>query len=218
MVHDDRQMRNRLGPGQEPGVKGGTMKGVTVGANGQSNPEASISRTGDRRRRRAARTMVGLALVSSVVMTYTPIDTAFAATTFTVNTTVDAVDTNPGDGACSTGAGSCSLRAAIQEANALAGPDTINVTAGVYSLSIFGAAEDLAGTGVTVNILVPGGPGLDRLQRGRHRGGREAPRGRVRTRRSSARPRPRARGCSTACECGPAARRDGRERGRQRQK
>ena len=123
------------------------MKGEVVGANGHVNPEASVSRTIDRRRRRAARTMVGLALVSSVVMTYTPIDTAFAATTFTVNSTVDAVDTNPGDGACSTGAGSCSLRAAIQEANALSGPDTVNVTAGVYPLAIFGAAEDLAGTG-----------------------------------------------------------------------
>ena len=124
------------------------MKGEVVGANGHLNPEASVSRTIDRRRRRAARTMVGLALVSSVVMTtYSPIDTAFAATTFTVNSAIDAVDTNPGDGACSTGAGSCSLRAAIQEANALSGPDTINVTAGVYSLSIFGAAEDLGVTG-----------------------------------------------------------------------
>ena len=75
------------------------MKGETVGANGHLNPEASVSRTIDRRRRRAARTMVGLALVSSVVMTtYSPIDTAFAATTFTVNSTIDAVDTNPGDG------------------------------------------------------------------------------------------------------------------------
>src|SRR5262245_39359044 len=50
-----------------------------------------------------------------------------AAKTFTVNVTGNGADANPGDGVCETGvAGNCSLRAAIQEANANPGKDTIN--------------------------------------------------------------------------------------------
>lgn len=45
--------------------------------------------------------------------------------TFTVNDTGDAVDAIHGDGSCSTAAGVCTLRAAIEEANALAGTDAI---------------------------------------------------------------------------------------------
>jgi len=48
-----------------------------------------------------------------------------ATTAFVVNTTTDAIDTNPGDGICSNGAGLCGISGAIQEANAHAGPDTI---------------------------------------------------------------------------------------------
>ena len=42
-----------------------------------------------------------------------------------VNSTADAIDVNPGDGICDDGAGNCTLRAAIEEANALLGTDTI---------------------------------------------------------------------------------------------
>lgn len=49
------------------------------------------------------------------------------AETFTVDNTTDFPDPNPGDGACVMSIfGGCSLRAAIQEANATAGTDTIN--------------------------------------------------------------------------------------------
>lgn len=48
-----------------------------------------------------------------------------AAAIFTVNSTGDGSDSNPGDGTCSTGSGTCTLRAAIQEANANSGRDTI---------------------------------------------------------------------------------------------
>ena len=55
---------------------------------------------------------------------------SFAAATFTVDSTADTVDFSAGDGVCdtddSTGDGPCTLRAAIAEANALAGADTIN--------------------------------------------------------------------------------------------
>ncbi len=69
------------------------------------------------------------------------------AATFTVNSTADEVDTNPGDGICATAAGTCTLRAAIHEANALLGADTINLPAGTYTLTIAGTSEDAAATG-----------------------------------------------------------------------
>jgi CSLREA domain-containing protein len=50
------------------------------------------------------------------------------AATFTVNSTLDAVDAAPGDGICATAGAVCMLRAAIQEAHALAGTDTIVVS------------------------------------------------------------------------------------------
>ena len=49
-----------------------------------------------------------------------------AALTFVVNTNADAVDATPGNKICATAAGTCSLRAAIDEANRNGGPDAIN--------------------------------------------------------------------------------------------
>lgn len=48
-----------------------------------------------------------------------------SAATFPVDDTGDGADANPGDGACATAGNLCTLRAAIQEANALSGDDTI---------------------------------------------------------------------------------------------
>lgn len=53
-----------------------------------------------------------------------------AATTFTVNSVGDQTDANAGDGVCDTGSGTCTLRAAIEEANANAGADTIQFSIG----------------------------------------------------------------------------------------
>ena len=64
-------------------------------------------------------------LITLVVPFAPPPRLSHAATTFTVNTAADASDSNVGDGTCSTAASECSLRAAIEEANALAGDDTI---------------------------------------------------------------------------------------------
>jgi CSLREA domain-containing protein len=59
-----------------------------------------------------------------------------AAITISVNSTSDATDADPGNGMCATADGKCTLRAAIQEANALPGADTVNVPAGTYELQI----------------------------------------------------------------------------------
>lgn len=69
------------------------------------------------------------------------------AANFVVNSTADQSDAVPGNGFCSVMTGICTLRAAIQEANALAGPDTIQLPANLYALSIAGAGEELAATG-----------------------------------------------------------------------
>ena len=69
------------------------------------------------------------------------------AANFTVDSTADAVDASPGDGACATRAGQCTLRAAVQETNARPGADTISVPPGTYVLAIPGAGEDVSVTG-----------------------------------------------------------------------
>ncbi|MBS0396139.1 MAG: DUF11 domain-containing protein, partial [Proteobacteria bacterium] len=51
-----------------------------------------------------------------------------AAATFVVNSTGDSRDGSPGDGVCADTAGLCTLRAAVMEANALAGADAIDLT------------------------------------------------------------------------------------------
>jgi CSLREA domain-containing protein len=62
--------------------------------------------------------------------------TTHAATTFTVNSLLDTPDATPGDGACANANGACTLRAAIQESNSLAGDDTINFsTTGTINLT-----------------------------------------------------------------------------------
>lgn len=85
------------------------------------------------------------ALVSGVVLLLGAGRLAGAAT-FTVDSTADAVDAVL-DGTCASAAGACTLRAAVQEANATAGPDTIVLPAGTYLLTIAGTGEDRAATG-----------------------------------------------------------------------
>jgi CSLREA domain-containing protein len=70
---------------------------------------------------------------------------------FTVNSVTDAVDSHPGDGVCRTAAGECTLRAAVQEANATSGPVEIDLDAVQqvygYVLALSGPGEDAAATG-----------------------------------------------------------------------
>ena len=71
--------------------------------------------------------------------------TSAPAVTFVVDTTADAPDASPGDGTCATASGGCSLRAAVQETNALAGADTISLPAGLYLLTLGSDDTDLSG-------------------------------------------------------------------------
>ena len=70
-----------------------------------------------------------------------------SAASFSVNSYVDSVDAAPGNGVCADSAGRCTLRAAIVEANALAGADTILAPPGTYNMTLGGPNEDLGLTG-----------------------------------------------------------------------
>lgn len=71
------------------------------------------------------------------------------AAVFTVDILIDASDSAHGDGVCASAlAGApCTLRAAVQEANALAGADRIELPAGSLVLTVAGIGEELAATG-----------------------------------------------------------------------
>lgn len=84
------------------------------------------------------------------------------AATFTVDSTIDAVDANPGDGLCATGTGECTLRAAIQETNALTGADIVELPAGTYTIAISGTGEEAAAAGdldITDDLTIRGSGG-----------------------------------------------------------
>jgi len=66
----------------------------------------------------------------------------FSPPALLVTSTIDAPDALPGDGLCTTANQQCTLRAAIQEANARPGPDTITLPVGMYRLSLTGTDND----------------------------------------------------------------------------
>jgi len=97
------------------------------------------------------------------------------AYSFEVDSTSDTVDANPGNGVCADGGGDCTLRAAIQESNALGGQQSIGVPVGTYTLTIVGTSEDATATGdldITDDVSLKGsgagatvidGGGIDRV-------------------------------------------------------
>ena len=100
------------------------------------------------------------AVLTGIVLLGVFLSASAHAAVFTVNTPSDgfagAFDANPGDGVCETapGNGICSLRAAIQETNALAGDDTIILPPNIYNVSInlINSALIIAG-----NLTITGG-------------------------------------------------------------
>lgn len=101
----------------------------------------------------------GYLLALAIGLILTPASPANAAT-FVVNDVNDVQDATAGNGVCETalGNGVCTLRAAITEANALAGADIITLPAGIYTITLAGAADNtnVAGdfdinTDITIN-------------------------------------------------------------------
>lgn len=79
-----------------------------------------------------------------------------SAATFVVNAQNDAQDIIPGNGICETASGNgvCTLRAAISEANGLAGADIITLPAGTYTQTLVAANEN-ANAGGDFDITSP---------------------------------------------------------------
>lgn len=71
---------------------------------------------------------------------------------FVVNSTSDVVDAFPGNALCATASGACTLRAAIQESNAMSGANTIELPEGTYLLTRPGGGGDAQGD---LNITSP---------------------------------------------------------------
>ena len=81
------------------------------------------------------------------------------AANFSVNSVDDLVDADLSDGLCATSTGVCTLRAAIQQANALAGEDRVLIPAGEYLLEATPTGEDEALTGdldITDDLIIEG--------------------------------------------------------------
>jgi len=117
-----------------------------------------------------ARLLLSLCLLAAAAMT-----APLAAKTITVDTTLDIADATPGDGDCGWAGGKeCSLRAAVQEANAHVGFDEIVLPAGTYTFSLapvfpgvsdadgdLEITDDLQVTGAGADVTVIDGDDLD---------------------------------------------------------
>lgn len=100
-----------------------------------------------------------LLLLLALAPTHAAMATGTSGVSFTVNSTLDEIDKNPGDGVCkSKPSKKCTLRAAIMENNALGG-NTIVLPAGTYDLAIPGPGEDNDMSGdldITANLTLQG--------------------------------------------------------------
>jgi CSLREA domain-containing protein len=83
-----------------------------------------------------------------------------AAYSFTVNSTADSHDADPGDGVCADGQGRCTLRAAVEEADADPAGSTISISlpAGTYDLTLGTLAESantikITGVGTSTTLV-----------------------------------------------------------------
>ncbi len=97
------------------------------------------------------------------------------AATFNVDSQADSPDATLGDGVCASKAGGCTLRAAVEEANASSVGCTINVPAGTYTLTspdeganfgqtgvlLLGGETTVAGEGLRTTVI--NGDGKNRL-------------------------------------------------------
>lgn len=155
------------------------VRGEDVNASKGSIAGQSLGGTASgRKRMRRGRTLAGTMTLAVALATFLALAGPAWAAQFGVNSRDDATDAAPGNGVCSAGTptgGPCTLRAAVQESNALAGLDTITVPRGNYVLTIPGIVEDESATGdldITDSVVIDGagarsttidGNGLDRV-------------------------------------------------------
>jgi CSLREA domain-containing protein len=126
----------------------------TISPTSEDNQGAGGARTSRGRASRAL-LVLGLALVAGAGLSIRSLPAAAATLTFQVTTTTDAPDVSPGDGICADASGQCTLRAAVQEADAQPGGSaiTIVVPAGTFALKL----GVLALTANTITVQGAGG-------------------------------------------------------------
>lgn len=104
-----------------------------------------------RKSARGLRFVLAFLIIFAQLFVLAPTPRAYAAG-FTVNSTGDAPDANLGDGVCETATlGECTLRAAIEQANALAGEDVIGFALGGPSTITPGSALPVISDTLTID-------------------------------------------------------------------
>jgi len=143
--------------------------GICASAKGECTAEAAVMEAAALLRRGSARSLQsGHPPLRPRIVNPVPADAFVAAcsrpvagSVFTVNSTTDADDANPGDGLCATSAGECTLRAAVTEANALPGQDEVDLPSGTFPLALgqLSISDDLMlrGAGMTRTTIDGGG-------------------------------------------------------------
>lgn len=97
------------------------------------------------------RLILAFLLAIMVLLPWQPAVRPAYAAGFTVNNTIDEPDAAPGDGVCfSTPSGKCTLRAAVMEANALPGPDSIMLPAGAYPVQLSDPSIEISSSIVVI--------------------------------------------------------------------
>jgi CSLREA domain-containing protein len=94
-------------------------------------------------------------IVALLALVLLPVRTVSAAPSFTVNSFLDEVDDNPGNGICQSASYTCTLRAAVMEANRTSGLGaTIILPSGIYTLTIPASVADGEENG-DLNLTAP---------------------------------------------------------------
>ena len=99
-----------------------------------------------------------LGLAAALLLGVAAQSNAQSGAVFVVTTPSNGGDSHVGDGVCDTGAGGCSLRAAIQEANALPGLDTITfaIGSGIQTINVTSELPTIADPVVIDGTTQPG--------------------------------------------------------------
>ncbi len=116
------------------------------------------------------RNKIKFSAVLSAILVFWVLAVAAQAAIFQVNNNGDAGDVSAGNGVCATSGNVCTLRAAVQEANALAGDDTITFAVGITNvlvaseISINAPAGALTINGNGANVTtIDGGSAANRI-------------------------------------------------------
>ncbi|MBN1261635.1 MAG: right-handed parallel beta-helix repeat-containing protein [Anaerolineae bacterium] len=133
---------------------------VSTGASGQANIDLTLAAASTQGHYLTATATDSQGNTSEFSACFGPLG-ILGADTFTVNAIGDAVDNNITDGICDTSAAAgtqCTLRAAVQQANANVGANRIILPAGTYPLTLAGS-DAVAATGdldITDDLLLTG--------------------------------------------------------------